>query len=523
MSFPAIGRLRLPRSRQAKLALLVGGVAVPALILAGVATMLTLRISREVEVQTARYNAYLTENISEVFEGELLARVRERTVSAENVARAGGNAEAIVRALATQSRDFEAPLFVPTQFMDDFTLITVDGHLLFYGHDPTGRRQHPYAAVLIRGLSGEPIGAGGWWFNPRAFIAEHLPSVVQERLPATPGLFGGLESMRHLSVQVFDARGNEVARVREPAHDASARESDMHGPFTGFRVRVAATGTSPVVLAGRFVSVQMGLIVVLTLALLGATAVGVRYIARQIELVHMKSSFVSNVTHELKTPISVIKLAVETLELGRYRTQEEHDKYLRTVIKESDRLVRLVDNILDFSRLEAGQTMLRMGPVRVADVVAAALEGFRLRLEDEKFDWTVDIPEDLPAARGDANALQHCVLNLLDNALKYSKERRIVKVYAGLREGMVSLSVADRGIGIEREHQTRVFEKFARVEKGLVHDVKGAGLGLSLVDQIMRAHHGRVEVVSEPGEGSTFTLFLPRWDEGRTPRSPRGA
>ena len=523
MSFPVVGRLRLPRSRQAKLALLLTSVALPALILAGVATQLTLRVSREVEVQTARYNAYLASKVSEVFEAELLSRVRERTVSAENVARAGGNAEAIVRALATQARDFEAPLFVPTEAMDDFTLITVDGHLLFYGTDPTGRRQHPYAAVLIRGFAGEPIGAGGWWFNPRAFIAEHLAEVVQERLPRTPGMFGGLESMRHLSVQVFDARGNEVARVREPAHDESARGEEMGGPFAGYRVRVAATATAPVVLAGRFVLVEMVLIVVLTLALLGATAVGVRYIARQIELVHMKSSFVSNVTHELKTPISVIKLAVETVELGRYRTDEERDKYLRTITKESDKLVRLVDNILDYSRLEAGQTLLRMGPVRLADLVNAALESFRLRLEDEKFEWSVDIPADLPAAKGDANALQHCVLNLLDNAVKYSKDLRIVKVYAGLREGMVSLSVADRGIGIEREHQARVFEKFARVEKGLVHDVKGAGLGLSLVDQIMRAHHGRVEVVSTPGEGSTFTLLLPRWDESRPPRPARGA
>lgn len=523
MSLPVLGRLRLPRSRQAKLALLVGGVAVPALILAGVATQLTLRVSREVEVQTARYNAYLAAKVSEVFEGELLERVRERTVSAENVARAGGDADAIVRALATQSRDFEAPLFVPTESMDDFTLVTVDGHLLFYGNDPTGRRQHPYAAVLIRGPGGEPVGAGGWWFNPRAFIAEHLAEVVQERLPRTPGLFGGLELMRHLSVEVFDSRGNPVASVREPKHVESAREADMEGPFIGYRVRVAATRSGPVVLAQRFVAVEMGLIVVLTLALLGATTVAVRYIARQIELVHMKSSFVSNVTHELKTPISVIKLAVETLELGRYRTDEERDKYLRTITKESDKLARLVDNILDYSRLEAGQTLMRMGPVRMADVVATALESFRLRLEDEQFEWTVDVPADLPAARGDANALQHCVLNLLDNALKYSKEQRIVKVYAGLREGMVSLSVADRGIGIEKDHQGRIFDKFTRVETGLVHDVKGAGLGLSLVDQIMRAHHGRVEVVSEPGEGSTFTLLLPRWEDGRTPRPSRSA
>ena len=144
------------------------------------------------------------------------------------------------------------------------------------------------------------------------------------------------------------------------------------------------------------------------------------------------------------------------------------------------------------------------------------MDSFRLRLEDAGFQFAVELPEGLPAVKADAVALQHCVLNLLDNAVKYSRERKDVRVTATAREGFVSISVADRGIGIDPEHQGRIFEKFMRVETGLVHTVKGAGLGLSLVDLIIRAHHGRVEVASTLGEGSVFTLFIPVWEEGRT-------
>jgi len=118
-------------------------------------------------------------------------------------------------------------------------------------------------------------------------------------------------------------------------------------------------------------------------------------------------------------------------------------------------------------------------------------------------------------------ALQHCLLNLLDNAVKYSRERREIRLFARAQEGFVSISVADRGIGIDPEHQTRIFEKFVRVETGLVHTVKGAGLGLSLVDQIVRAHYGRVEVASTPGEGSIFTLLIPIWVDGSGSSRPK--
>ncbi len=505
----------LPGSRQRRLALLIGAVALPALALAVTAIWHTLRVSRQVEAESARYNAYLAEKVIEAFERELVDEVRGALGPAETAARGGGDAEQIRRALASRARLFESPQFVPLQSLEGYSLVTVEGQLLIYGEDPSGRREHPFAAMLLNGPDGYAIGAGGWWFNPRSFLAEHLRAVIVDRLPLSRGMYGGLESTRHLAISVLDEDAHEIAHVRETTFRATARNVAMSGPFEGYQVRVSATPTSPVAFAHRLVVIEMVFIGLLTLVLLAATFVGVRYIMRQIELVNAKTSFVSNVTHELKTPVAIIKLAVETIELGRYRDEAERDKYLRTITRESDRLAQLVDNILDFSRLEAGQRTLQLSPLDLRDVVHAAMDSFRLRLEDRGFHHEVSLPDALPPVLGDSRALQHCLLNLLDNAVKYSRDRKDVRVALSAVNGMVRLAVSDRGIGIAADEQERIFEKFARVETGLVHTVKGAGLGLSLVEMLVRAHHGRVEVASTPGEGSTFTILLPVWDEGR--------
>jgi two-component system phosphate regulon sensor histidine kinase PhoR len=148
-------------------------------------------------------------------------------------------------------------------------------------------------------------------------------------------------------------------------------------------------------------------------------------------------------------------------------------------------------------------------------VIRDAIDSFRPKFEEAGFRLEVDLPSELPLVRADAAALSQCLLNLLDNALKYSRGRREVRISASSRRGhsgdagVVAVSVRDRGIGISPRDQKRIFEKFVRIDTGLVHDVKGTGLGLSLVDQIMRAHGGHIEVQSTVGEGSTFTLVLP--------------
>ena len=495
------------------LILLVLGVGLPALLLAMLGVFLTLRISNEVERESIHYNEYLARLVVEAFEQELMAHVRSAINGAETAARDGANRDGILAALAAGTSEFEGPHYVDVDLLDGYSLLIIEGAPLLYAQG-TGAHAHQFfIGALLRNATGQYVGSGGWWVDPSRFLVEHLQDVIQERLPGNPRMYGGLEATRRLSVRLYGPDRREIGRIRTPHVERTSASEPLTGPFEQFSVRVSPTENAPVVWTGRFVALEMAFIGLMVLVILGATVFGLRYTIRQLELAQIKSSFVSNVSHELKTPVALIRLAVETLEMGRVTTPEDREKFLRTISRETMRLSRLVDNILDFARLEAGQRVFRFERVDVLDLVRETLEGFRIRLEDQGFAVSVDLPDSLPAVRADPTALTHCLLNLLDNAIKYSRQRREIRVSAESRDGFVAVSVTDRGIGISPADQRRIFEKFVRVETGLVHDVKGAGLGLSLVDQIMRAHGGRVEVSSVVGEGSTFTLLIPVSDE----------
>lgn len=264
----------------------------------------------------------------------------------------------------------------------------------------------------------------------------------------------------------------------------------------------------------------IGFIDVMLLAGLGLVWANVR---RELRLSRLKSDFVANVSHELKTPLALIRLYAETLELGRVPSQERRGEYYRVIGKESRRLTQLINNILDFSRIEAGRKEYRMVPSDLAHVVRDVVESYRFAIEKLGFTLEADLAEDLPALEIDPEAISQALINLLNNAIKYSPERKSIKVTLRRAEGRVLLSVADQGIGIPRPEQRRIFEKFYRVETSLVHTTKGSGLGLALVQHITEAHGGRVELVSAPGEGSTFTLALPLPPEPRPPGEPQPA
>jgi signal transduction histidine kinase len=485
------------------------GVVLPALVLAGLAAYLTLRISQAVQDDSVRYNTYLAQQVVEAFEQELLAHLRGGIGQAETAARNGQSRSEILAALTQGNEEFPAAHFVPLEQLNDFSMLMIGSDPMAYA---PGLGSHPdryFVGLLLRDSQGNYMGSGGWWIRPRQFLASHMDEVIRERLPSNPRMYGGLESTRRLSVEVFDQQGTEIGHVRQPGDLLTARAEAFEGPFEGFTVRVAGTSSAPVVWAARFVTIEVSFIILLGAVVIAATFFGLRYTVRQLELAQMKAGFVSNVSHELKTPIALIRLAVETLEMRRISTPEESEKFLGIIARETARLSQLVDNILDFARLEAGQRLFRFESVDMVQIVADAVESLRPRLEHQGFALIVDLPDSLPQVRGDPNALTHCVLNLLDNAIKYSKNRKEIRVAAGTRNDSVWVSVQDRGIGIAQADQKRIFEKFVRAETGLVHDVKGAGLGLSLVDQIIRAHGGRVEVVSNLNEGSTFTLVLP--------------
>jgi signal transduction histidine kinase len=232
-------------------------------------------------------------------------------------------------------------------------------------------------------------------------------------------------------------------------------------------------------------------------------------VQREVRLARLKSDFVANVSHELKTPLALIRLFAETLELGRVASPERAREYYRVINKESNRLTQLINNILDFSRIEAGRKQYRFATVDVCRIVDEVLEAYRFPIEQQGFALEVVFAEDVPEIQGDSEALSQALLNLLNNAIKYSRDDKRIKVEVAEKDGRVLVSVADHGIGVAKADQKKIFEKFFRAEDSLVHETKGSGLGLALVSHIMEAHGGSVELQSAPGGGSTFTLVLP--------------
>jgi signal transduction histidine kinase len=232
-------------------------------------------------------------------------------------------------------------------------------------------------------------------------------------------------------------------------------------------------------------------------------------VRREARLARLKSDFVANVSHELKTPLALIRLFAETLELGRVGSPGKAQEYYRVINKESQRLTQLIDNVLDFSRIEAGRKEYRFEPTDVARVVEEVLDAYRFSLDQHGFKVDVQVADDLPVVQADRAALTQALVNLVTNAIKYSKDEKWVAILARRDGDRVVISVADRGIGIPRGEQSKIFEKFFRGEASLVHETKGSGLGLSLVRHIMEAHGGGVELESAPGRGSSFSLVLP--------------
>ncbi len=212
---------------------------------------------------------------------------------------------------------------------------------------------------------------------------------------------------------------------------------------------------------------------------------------------------------QLKTPLALVRLFAETLELGRVPSEDKAHQYYRVINKESQRLTQLINNILDFSRIEAGRKEYRFAPTDVGRIVTEVIEAYRFQIEQQGFALEVAIADDLPEVNGDKEAIAQALLNLVNNAIKYSRDEKYLRLQVRRDGDRVLISVTDRGIGVAKGEHRKIFEKFYRAENSLVHDTKGSGLGLALVQHIMQAHGGTVEVESAPGKGSTFTLVLP--------------
>lgn len=234
-----------------------------------------------------------------------------------------------------------------------------------------------------------------------------------------------------------------------------------------------------------------------------------RTVKRELEVARMRADFVSTVSHEFRSPLTGIRQLAEMLLRGRAAGKERQHRYHKMILQESERLGRLVENLLDFSRMEEGRKEYRLAPLNTSIWLQELAENFQSEVGENGISVVTDIPDNLPAISADGEALECAVHNLLDNAVKYSPGSQTVWLDAGADDGNVTISVRDRGVGIAESDCKHIFGKFYRVDGEISLKVKGAGLGLSLVRHIVSAHGGTINCESRVGEGSKFSIRIP--------------
>jgi len=348
-----------------------------------------------------------------------------------------------------------------------------------------------------------PTGIGDLWAaasSDRRIVAlftdSKMESIIQDVCDALPPI-----------------RGAGVAIRYNPSPDVNAGaflSEPVGTPMPGWRISLFLRKPDPFQAAAdrqRIVyliiaAVSIGLIAVLA----GAIA---RYIGRQMRLTRLKNDFVATVSHELKTPLASMRVLIDTLVAGRLDDQAQAGEYLQLIARENLRLSRLIDNFLTFSRMERNRCAFEFDEVQVSDILDEAIASCGDRFTGESACLEVNVDDDLPPVLGDRDALVTVILNLLDNAWKYSGENREIRLKATARGKWVRIKVIDNGIGMSARTARKIFSRFYQADRTLRRSAGGCGLGLSIVKFILDAHGASIEVVSRSGAGSTFIVELP--------------
>lgn len=375
------------------------------------------------------------------------------------------------------------------------------------------------AFFVLPNLPKDRIVMGGVTFDP-CFLKDNLfPGTLEEMVKQKMADQGG----NQLAMMIYptDSEGGIKPLAASAGWGTGKPEvaRKLDDVFRGLTLGIKYQGTSVKALGQTWVNRSFLILGCLSLLIVGGLVLTRHIVSKEIALARLKSDFVSNVSHELRTPLALIRLYAETLELGRITTGEKKQQYYRIIRKESERLTALINNILDFSRIEAGRKEYEFRQTDIAELVRNTLDCYRYQIEQQGFSLEESIDSDLPKVYVDREAIARALVNLVNNALKYSADEKFLGVKLYRANGTLKLEVVDHGIGITRRDQSRIFEKFYRTGDPLVHNTKGSGLGLSLVRHITHAHGGEIVVESTPGKGSKFTLSLPLSPPAQQPAS----
>jgi len=371
--------------------------------------------------------------------------------------------------------------------------------------------QHAYWSVayfIPVGVSPDRVALGMVAFDEDYLRKSFFPAIVKDVLSSKSTV---LKEDANVPVMMIHAPKDSTPWVASADWDGGSPEEERRfaDVFPDLIFAMKYQGTTIADIGTRFLRYNYIVLGALSALMVGGIWLTYRNVSREMNLARLKSDFVANVSHELRTPLALIRLYAETLELGRLTAKEKYQEYFRIIREESERLTALINNILDFSRIEAGRKEYEFKETNLADLVRSTLDSYRFQIEQNGFSFEENISGDIPPVSVDREAIARSLLNLVNNALKYSKDQKYIGVSLYRADSRVNLEVRDRGIGIPPNEQEKIFEKFYRCGDPLVHNVKGSGLGLSLVRHIARAHGGDVLVESIPQKGSKFTIALP--------------
>jgi len=348
-------------------------------------------------------------------------------------------------------------------------------HLAFWQTDP-------FAAVV---LSAGFLGSD-WW--PRIFSARGEDIEAALFFPDGKTLFGSPPAETPPFAVIRDLRAGDVPwRLQVWPRRPAAINAEIRQRQT----------------------LSLTMLVFVGVLLLFGAYITIRIMRREMEIARLRADFVSTVSHEFRSPLSGIRHLGEMLFDGRVTALEKQRDYFRMIVQESDRLARLVENILDFSRMEEGRKKYRFEQMSPTPWLRNLAADFGSEIAPNGVALEANIPEGLPPISADGQALGSAVRNLLDNAVKYSPGERTVWLDAEAEDDAIRIAVRDRGVGISEQDRKYIFDRFYRADGDISKRVKGVGLGLSLVRHIVTAHGGTVECRSRVGEGSTFTIQLP--------------
>jgi two-component system phosphate regulon sensor histidine kinase PhoR len=367
--------------------------------------------------------------------------------------------------------------------------------------DKEGRFESEYLFAFMKKQSGDRT----YYVVIEEDMGYIVYSLFTQYFPAYPEL-----SRSRYVFQVVDSLGRVVAGAPYIADTAALSVEERFRDTTElYTARVAERDTSYLRALERkrlFDSLLIGGAVAVIAAGLIFLGFAIR---RERNANELKSEFISNVSHELKTPLSIISMFGEMLANGRTKGPEQATEYAQVIWRESVRLGRLIDNVLDFAKMERGKEVYEFAESDVGEVVERAVDLVGRRAQNAEMTIDVDIAEELPPVQLDANAFTLAVMNLIDNAIKYAADGKKVEVKLSRQGERIVLIVRDFGPGIAAEEQEQIFERFYRARAVRLKPIRGSGIGLALVRHIARAHGGDVEVTSVPGKGATFQLWLP--------------